>query len=110
MLITGLRSLATLVTGTSRDLAPIVLVVAFFQAVVLRQPFPNLADTLVGLLLVMLGWVIFRADSVSHALEIYAAMFSFSGFHLAPLVAPWLTHRAAFITALAAMASSVGTT
>jgi hypothetical protein len=32
-----------------------VLVVVFFQAVVLRQPLPNLFDTLVGLFLVMLG-------------------------------------------------------
>ncbi len=58
-MIAGLRSLATLITGTSRDLAPIVLVVAFFQIVVLRQPFPNLVDTLVGLLLVMLGLGLF---------------------------------------------------
>ena len=58
-MVTGLRSFATLITGTSRDLAPIVLVVVFFQAVVLRQPFPNLADTLVGLLLVMLGLGLF---------------------------------------------------
>ena len=58
-MIQGLRSFATLILGTSRDLAPIVLVVAFFQAVVLRQPFPNLGDTLVGLLLVMLGLGLF---------------------------------------------------
>ena len=58
-MISGLRSLATLITGTSRDLAPIVLVVVFFQVAVLRQPFPNLADTLVGLLLVMLGLGLF---------------------------------------------------
>ncbi len=58
-MIAGLRSLAILVTGTSRDLAPIVLVVAFFQIAVLRQPFPNLVDTLIGLLLVMLGLGLF---------------------------------------------------
>ncbi len=58
-MIAGLRSLAILITGTSRDLAPIVLVVAFFQILVLRQPFPNLVDTLVGLLLVMLGLGLF---------------------------------------------------
>lgn len=58
-MIAGLRSLASLVTGTSRDLAPIVLVVVFFQAVVLRQPFPDLFDTLIGLLLVMLGLGLF---------------------------------------------------
>jgi hypothetical protein len=54
-MIQTLRSLAGLITGSSRDLAPIVLVVVFFQAVVLRQPLPNLFDTLVGLFLVMLG-------------------------------------------------------
>jgi len=48
-----------LVLWTVRDLAPIVLVVAFFQVVVLRQPFPNLEATLVGLLLVMAGLALF---------------------------------------------------
>jgi hypothetical protein len=36
-----------------------VLVIAFFQAVVLRQPLPNLVDTLIGLLLVMVGLGLF---------------------------------------------------
>ncbi len=58
---------------------------------------------LMVLLLVMLGWVIFRADSVTHAVELYAAMFSFSGFDLAPVVAVAMTHRVAFITALASL-------
>jgi len=55
----ALRSLAGMIMGSSRDLAPIVLVIAFFQIVVLRQPLPNLVDTLVGLLLVMLGLGLF---------------------------------------------------
>jgi len=55
----GLRSLVIVMTGSIRDLAPIILVVVFFQAVVLRQPFPNLADTLIGLLFVMLGLGLF---------------------------------------------------
>ena len=42
-----------------RDLAPIILVVAFFQLVVLRQPLPNLADVLVGTLLVVIGLTLF---------------------------------------------------
>lgn len=42
-----------------RDLAPIVVVVAFFQVVVLRQPFPNLADTLLGLAAVFVGLTLF---------------------------------------------------
>ncbi len=52
-------SFGRLVAGTLRDLAPIVLVVAFFQIVVLRQPFPNLADVLVGMVFVMLGLALF---------------------------------------------------
>jgi len=58
-MIQALRSLAGLIMGSSRDLAPIVLVIAFFQVVVVRQPLPNLVDTLAGLLLVMLGLGLF---------------------------------------------------
>ena len=42
-----------------RDLAPIVLVIAFFQAVVLQQPFPNLANVMVGLVCVVVGLALF---------------------------------------------------
>jgi hypothetical protein len=41
------------------DLVPILLVVAFFQIVVLRQPFPNLEEVLVGLFFVVLGLMLF---------------------------------------------------
>lgn len=42
-----------------RDLAPIVLVVAFFQLVVLQQPFPEPGKILIGLLAVVLGLALF---------------------------------------------------
>lgn len=42
-----------------RDLAPIFLVIAFFQLVVLQQPIPNLGDLLIGCLLVVLGLTLF---------------------------------------------------
>ena len=45
--------------GTARDLAPIVVVVTFFQLVVLQRAFPNLGTVLSGLLLVMLGLALF---------------------------------------------------
>ena len=48
-----------LLVSTARDLAPIVLVVTFFQLVVLRQPFPNIAEMLVGLLVVLVGLALF---------------------------------------------------
>jgi hypothetical protein len=52
-------SFARLILGTLRDLAPIILVIAFFQIVVLQQPFPDLDKVLGGLVLVMLGLALF---------------------------------------------------
>jgi len=42
-----------------RDLAPIVVVIAFFQLVVLRQPIPDLAGLLTGTFLVVIGLTLF---------------------------------------------------
>lgn len=41
------------------DLLPIILVVSFFQIVVLQQPFPNLSEILVGLVFVVIGLMLF---------------------------------------------------
>jgi hypothetical protein len=45
--------------GSLRDLLPIVLVVCFFQIVVLSQPFPDFFGLLLGVLLVVLGLTFF---------------------------------------------------
>jgi len=42
-----------------KDLLPIILVIAFFQIVVLRQPLPNLMEVLSGSLMVVLGLMLF---------------------------------------------------
>ena len=42
-----------------RDLAPIIVVIAFFQIVVLQQPFPNLGSVVVGLVCVIVGLTLF---------------------------------------------------
>jgi MFS family permease len=55
----SLKALAFSLLGSLRDLAPIILVVAFFQIVVLQQPVPNLANILTGTLLVALGLTFF---------------------------------------------------
>ena len=55
----NLASFGRLILGTLRDLAPIILVIVFFQLVVLRQPFPDLGEVLGGLGLVMLGLALF---------------------------------------------------
>ncbi|MCW8915135.1 MAG: DUF1538 domain-containing protein [Magnetovibrio sp.] len=51
--------LARLLVDAARDLLPIVLVIVFFQAVVIRQPFPNLTEILIGTMLVILGLAFF---------------------------------------------------
>ena len=48
-----------LMVASVRDLAPILLVVTFFQLVVLQQPVPNLVDLIVGTLFVLLGLTFF---------------------------------------------------
>lgn len=60
------------------DLLPIVAVVAFFQLVVLQQPFPNLGEVLWGTVLVIIGLMLFVrglemglfpiGESMAHAL------------------------------------------
>ena len=53
------QGLARLMIDAARDLLPIVVVIAFFQAVVIRQPFPNLGEILIGTALVVLGLAFF---------------------------------------------------
>lgn len=52
-------AMGRLVLGTLRDLAPIVVIVAFFQIVVLQQPIDDLGGIALGLLFVMLGLAVF---------------------------------------------------
>lgn len=52
-------SLAHLLADSARDLVPIVVVIAFFQVVVIQQPFPNLTEILIGTGLVILGLAFF---------------------------------------------------
>ena len=54
-----IHGLARLMAEAMRDLAPIVLVIAFFQVVVIRQPFPDLGEILVGVVLVIMGLAFF---------------------------------------------------
>ncbi len=55
----AIRSLLQVFTGSFRDLVPIILVIAFFQIVVLRQPFPDLERVLVGMVFVIVGLSLF---------------------------------------------------
>ena len=55
----NLISIAKLLGESLRDLLPIIMVVAFFQLLVLRQPIPNLGQILAGGMLVVLGLTLF---------------------------------------------------
>jgi len=54
-----LKALFKAVSGSAKDLAPIVGVIVVFQSLILRQPFPDLAGTVVGLILVVFGLALF---------------------------------------------------
>jgi len=47
------------ITDSLRNLAPVIVVICFFQFFVLRQSFPDVYDLLVGALLVALGLTLF---------------------------------------------------
>ncbi len=54
-----LRRLASNLLDSCKDLLPIVLVVAFFQIIVLNQPIPELGNILLGGLSVLIGLTFF---------------------------------------------------
>jgi len=53
------RTLLRIFAGSFRDLVPIILVVAFFQIVILGQPLPELEKILIGLVSVVVGLSLF---------------------------------------------------
>ena len=57
--IRHLTPIARRIVDSMRDLAPIILVIAFFQIIVLQQPFPNLWNVVVGLVCVVIGLALF---------------------------------------------------
>lgn len=54
-----MRLLLESLLGSLRDLAPIIVVIGFFQLVVVGEPIPNLGTLLVGFALVTLGLTFF---------------------------------------------------
>jgi hypothetical protein len=57
--LTQFRAFLGTLLSSLRDLLPIIVVVAFFQIVVIRQPVPDLGGILYGTLLVILGLAFF---------------------------------------------------
>jgi hypothetical protein len=59
ILTKSITALGRALLGASRDLAPIITVIALFQVLVLHQPFPELLSILAGLGLVIVGLALF---------------------------------------------------
>jgi hypothetical protein len=88
-----LRSMLRPIAGSARDLAPVALVVAFFQLAIVRQPLPELGGMLVGLLLVLLGLSFFvrgleiglfpLGESMAHAFARKGSVFWLLAFSFA---------------------------
>lgn len=55
----SVRALLKSAADSLRDLAPIILVIGFFQLVILRQPIPDFFDILIGTLFVVIGLTLF---------------------------------------------------
>lgn len=55
----ALKGILVPIQDSIRDLLPIILVIAFFQYAVLKQPIPNLGEILTGAVLVILGLTLF---------------------------------------------------
>ncbi len=79
--------------GSLRDLAPIIIVIGFFQFAVLQQPIPNLADMIIGVVFVLLGLTFFIyglemglfpiGESMAHALAKKGSVFWLIAFAFA---------------------------
>jgi len=75
------------------DLLPIILVIAFFQLIVLRQPLPQLGELLFGALLVVIGLSMFVqglemglfpiGEAMAHALARKGSVFWLLSFSFA---------------------------
>ncbi len=80
-----LRAVFKKLWSSFRDLLPIILVIAFFQVVVLQQPMPNMGEAVFGGILVVLGLTLFIqglemglfpiGESMAHALARKGSLF-----------------------------------
>jgi len=59
MILKLIGNIAAKLKASFFDLLPIIVVVSFFQIVVLQQPFPNLLEILIGLVFVVIGLMLF---------------------------------------------------
>lgn len=54
-----LREMARMLLSSFKDLLPIIVVIAFFQILILKQPIPNMGEMLLGIIFVVAGLSLF---------------------------------------------------
>ena len=59
LILTLFRSFFRKLKETLSDLLPIIVVITVFQLAILRQPFPELLEVLMGVALVVIGLMLF---------------------------------------------------
>lgn len=79
------KAILTKIKTSFADLLPIILVITFFQTVVIRQPLPQIGEVLFGVFLVILGLTLFVeglemglfpiGESMAHALARKGSLF-----------------------------------
>jgi len=89
----SLHALLSSLLDSFRDLLPIILVIAFFQLVVLQQSLPNLLELLYGTVLVLIGLSLFiqglemglfpLGESMAHAFARKGSLFWLLAFSFA---------------------------
>jgi hypothetical protein len=55
----AIKALSASLLGSMRDLLPIIIVIAFFQIVLIQQPVPDLIGLITGIILVLFGLTFF---------------------------------------------------
>lgn len=121
----GLIALAKSLLGSLRDLTPIILVILFFQFLVLQQPLPDVASLILGLLFVAAGLTFFIyglemglfpiGESLAHALArkgslMWLLVFSFALGFGTTIAEPALIAVANEAAKIAAAADVIATT
>ncbi len=124
-MIETLRKLLKSMLGSLRDLLPIIVVIGFFQLVVLQQPLPNLGQLFAGVVLVVLGLTFFIhgleqglfpiGESMAHALAKKGSVFWLIAFAFAlgfgtTVAEPALIAVAAEAASIAAQANVIDAT
>ena len=57
--MTALKAILKSLLDSLRDLLPIIVVIGFFQLVILQQPIPNFSEIAIGVLFVVIGLTLF---------------------------------------------------